>query len=56
MTAHILAAELECKWTELSRESPVNRMLALESLLLNFQHEIVTQTGDFLLNGPEVGN
>lgn len=44
MTAHIIAAELVKKMPELIKDSPLNQMLTIEAMLLEFQHEIVEQT------------
>ena len=43
MTAHIIAAELVKKMPELIKDSPLNQMLTIEAMLLEFQHEIVEQ-------------
>lgn len=43
MTAHIIAAELVKKMPELVKDSPLNQMLTIEAMLLEFQHEIVEQ-------------
>lgn len=43
MTAHIIAAELVKKMPELIKDSPLNQMLTIEAMLLDFQHDIVSQ-------------
>jgi hypothetical protein len=43
MTAHIIAAELVRKMPELIKDSPLNQMLTIEAMLLEFQDRIVEQ-------------
>ena len=46
MTAHIIAAELVRKMPELVKDSPLNQMLTIEAMLLQFQDSIVEQAVD----------
>ena len=43
MTAHIIASELVKKMPELVKDSPLNQMLTIEAMLLQFQDSIVEQ-------------
>ena len=43
MTAHIIAAELVRKMPELVKDSPLNQMLTIEAMLIEFQDRIVEQ-------------
>jgi hypothetical protein len=48
MSATILAAKIVSEWEQLSQDSPINRETYLRNLLLQFQHNTVQATIEFI--------